>query len=144
MGTAAKKTEIYLIEAQSYGGNSGSPVFFFLGSDRMKNVGTIVGPPIIMLAGVMSGRFNESSPIIGYMQSPTNLSPVTIPNIGIAAVAPAYLLHKILFSDELKKFRAEHPLTPPAPSKPQPTDAPQPHRRRRRRASSEQLIARQW
>lgn len=119
-GNPPQKTEIYLIEAQSYGGNSGSPVFFYLGTDRSKNAGLVLGAPVIMLAGVMSGRFNDVNPSLGYIQGPTNLSPVTIPNIGIAAVAPAFLLHDILFSDELKKFRAEYPIltTPPPASEP--------------------------
>jgi hypothetical protein len=40
------------------------------------------------------------------------------PNIGIAAVTPSYFLHDILFSDELKKFRADHPIVEP-PQEPQ-------------------------
>lgn len=49
-------TELYLMESGSYGGNSGSPVFFFLDLDR---------PPqdlregLLRLAGVMQGTFLE-------------------------------------------------------------------------------------
>lgn len=40
-----QKTDLYLIEAGSYGGNSGSPVFFYLGSDREPG-SIIVGQPV--------------------------------------------------------------------------------------------------
>jgi len=42
---------------------------------------------------------------------------VSAQNIGIAAVTPSYLVHDILFSDELKKLRAEHPTVPSSPQK---------------------------
>lgn len=94
-------TQLYLLETQSYGGNSGSPVFFYLGADRTPGTITI-GQPTIVLAGVMSGRFNDWQPI---QTIPTaNSIPISWENNGIAAVAPAYLLHEILFSEELKKF----------------------------------------
>jgi hypothetical protein len=41
--------------------------------------------------------------------------PVFAQNIGIAAVTPAYLLRDILYSDELKKLRADHPIKPTEP-----------------------------
>jgi hypothetical protein len=63
----------------------------------------------------MSGRFNDVAPLV-LLQSPTAVTPVTFPNLGIAAVAPAYLLHDILFSDELKKSRSDHPI-PATPEK---------------------------
>jgi hypothetical protein len=112
-GQPAQHARLYLIETQSYGGNSGSPVFFSLGADRSPKQGYLLGSSLIKLAGVMRGRFNEINPTLGYIQSPTASLPVTLPNIGIAAITPSYFLHEILFSDELKKFRAEHPITPP-------------------------------
>jgi len=111
-----KLVELYLLETQSYGGNSGSPVFFNLGSDRVPG-SVILGPPVIKLAGIMRGSFNETR-AVGVLQLDTARQiPITSQNIGIAAVTPSYLLHEILFSDELKKFRAQHPLTSPGTSK---------------------------
>lgn len=102
--------ELYLLETQSYGGNSGSPVFLYLGADRVPGA-MVVGPPVIMLAGIMRGSFNEGRPI-GFVQPDAGLPiPISTQNIGIAAVTPSYLLHDILFSDELQKFRADHPIT---------------------------------
>ena len=39
--------------------------------------------------------------------------PYSSQNVGIAAVTPSYLLYEILFSAELKKYRADHPIKTP-------------------------------
>lgn len=96
-----KKMSLYLIEAGSYGGNSGSPVFFHLGSDREPG-NLIVGPPILKLAGVMQGTFLDAQEI---KEVETNKTPISLSNMGIAAVVPGYKLHELLFSDELKRQR---------------------------------------
>jgi hypothetical protein len=95
--------ELYLIESQSYGGNSGSPVFFSLGADRTPG-SIVIGPPVIKLAGVMKGSFNTASRIVIAQQNDT--VPVALQNVGIAAVVPSHLLGDILFSDQLKEQRA--------------------------------------
>jgi hypothetical protein len=112
-GQPQQHARLYLIETQSYGGNSGSPVFFALGPDRSPKSGFILGSSLVKLAGIMRGRFNDTNPAIGLIQSPTAQTPITLPSIGIAAVTPSYFLHEILFSDELKKVRAEHSLVSP-------------------------------
>jgi len=100
---AGSDAHLYLIESGSYGGNSGSPVYFYLGSDR--EVGSVtVGPPILKLAGVMSGSFVDLQPI-SVIETAT--IPIARSNMGIAAVTPAYKLHQILFGSELKKHRGE-------------------------------------
>jgi hypothetical protein len=112
-GHPVQLVELYLLETQSYGGNSGSPVFFSFGADR--NPGSIVvGPPVLKLAGIMRGSFNENR-AIGFVQ-PAAVPPIPVSsqNIGIAAVTPAHLLYEILFSDSLKKRRSEEPIAPPA------------------------------
>ena len=96
-----KLMDLYLIEAGSYGGNSGSPVFFYLGSDREPG-SLIVGAPIIKLAGVMQGTFLDAHEI---KVIETKEIPIAFSNMGIAAVVPGYKLHEILFGDELKKKR---------------------------------------
>jgi hypothetical protein len=113
-GQPEQHAQLYLIETQSYGGNSGSPVFFSLGPDRLPKQGYLLGSSVIKLAGVMRGRFNDTNPPLGFVQGPTASTPIALPNIGIAAVTPSYFLYEILFSNELKRFRAEHPILAPA------------------------------
>jgi hypothetical protein len=114
-GQPEQRAQLYLVETQSYGGNSGSPVFFSLGADRSPKSGIILGSPLIKFGGVMRGRFNDLNPTLGILQSPTASTPVTLPSIGIAAVTPSYFLHEILFSEELRKLRSDHPIViPPA------------------------------
>jgi hypothetical protein len=111
----AEMVELYLLETMSFGGNSGSPVFFSQGADREPGK-IIIGSDEITLAGVMRGNFNE--PRVGsVIQTPNAVLPVFAQNIGIAAVTPAYLLRDILYSERLKKFRAENPLPPQEPTK---------------------------
>jgi Trypsin-like peptidase domain len=123
-----QEADLYLLETQSYGGNSGSPVFFYLGSDRVP--GQLYLGTEIRLAGVMRGTFLNGSPI-QFRQSPTATIPFSMQNIGIAAVTPSYLLHEILYSEPLMKLRAEitgslesakkppepAPITPTEPAK---------------------------
>jgi hypothetical protein len=47
-GKSPEALELYLIETQSFGGNSGSPVFFYLGSDRIPG-SIVVGPAELRL-----------------------------------------------------------------------------------------------
>ena len=119
-GQREQHAHLYLVETQSYGGNSGSPVFFSLGASASrapKGQLLLNGDPLLKLAGIMRGRFNDPHPSIGFLQNPTASTPVTLPSIGIAAVTPSYFLHDILFSDELKKLRADNPIVEPPPEK---------------------------
>jgi hypothetical protein len=93
--------ELYLIESASYAGNSGSPVFLFLGPERTAGK-FILGGRIIKLAGVMQGYFGEHAPI-EFVE--TANTPVARQSVGIAAVVPAYKLKEILFSDAAKVQR---------------------------------------
>ncbi len=95
-------TDLYLIETFSFGGNSGSPVFFYLGSDRQPG-SIIAGPPVLKLAGVMKGYFGELEPIAVIDTRPVPASKL---NSGIAAVTPAYKLHDILYAAELERLRS--------------------------------------
>jgi hypothetical protein len=92
---------LYLVEAGSYGGNSGAPVFFYLGSDR-EPAKLFVGPPVLKLAGIMQGTFLDAQEI---KIVDTGKTPISQSNMGIAAVVPAYKLHELLFSEELKQQR---------------------------------------
>lgn len=94
--------DLYLVEIFSFGGNSGSPVFFYLGSDRMPG-SLIVDSPVLKLAGVMLGTYVKRSPLQEILTGGTQT--VSLDNIGIAAVVPSYYLWEIIFSEELKKLR---------------------------------------
>ena len=109
--------ELYLLETFSFGGNSGSPVFFYLGPNH--NPGSMrIGPPTVKLAGVMSGQFTDAR-AVEVVKMPRKQSekansasvvfrPFFRDFVGIAAVVPAHLLHDILFSDELRTQRKEY------------------------------------
>jgi hypothetical protein len=81
-----KWLDLYLLECQSFAGNSGSPVFF------QAQPG---GP--IFLAGVMKGSFMQANQINNLNNEPGLIS---FQNIGIAAVTPASKLHDLLFSQQ--------------------------------------------
>jgi hypothetical protein len=99
-----QNADLYLLETQTYGGNSGAPVFFYLGMDRTP--GQLMLGTEIRLAGVMRGYFNNND-LVKFLQSPTAAIPYYSQNIGIAAVTPSYLLHEILYSEPLVKLRAK-------------------------------------
>jgi hypothetical protein len=77
---------LYLIEALASGGTSGSPVFFRPSLQREPGMFITDKRPTLLLAGVLKGYFGDESS----------------QNTGIAAVVPAFQLHEILFSDEVK------------------------------------------
>jgi hypothetical protein len=108
-GQSEQRAQLYLIETQSYAGNSGSPVFFSLGADSSPKGGFVLSSPVIKLSGIIRSVFND--PAFDFLQTPTVSTSVALPNIGIAAVTPSYLLDEILFSNELRKFRDDHPIT---------------------------------
>jgi Trypsin-like peptidase domain len=106
----SEEDQLYLLETQSYGGNSGAPVFFIVPPPEIPPGRLLMsgsGQQNIMLAGVMKGYFNENSKI-GFFQTPTTVIPYSSQNNGIAAVVPSFLLHDILFSPELTKARANY------------------------------------
>jgi len=96
-----QRMDLYLIESSSFGGNSGSPVFFYLGSDRQPGR-IITGSPVIKIAGVMKGSFQKVKPL-KLFETARTLGVES--SIGISAVTPAYNLHELLFGKELKKQR---------------------------------------
>lgn len=95
--------DLYLMESASYGGNSGSPVFFSLVQEGAPpGALLVVGDPKILLAGVMQGRFDDQQPIQAIQ---TDIVHVSRSSAGIAAVVPAFKLHEILFNEEMKSAR---------------------------------------
>lgn len=96
-----KLRDLYLVEATTYWGNSGSPVFFILDVFEEDGI-TPTWMKRVKFAGVMSGFFGQKVPLT-YIE--TGVVPTSVTNLGIAAVVPSYLLEEILFGEELKKIR---------------------------------------
>lgn len=100
-GKEAKLMDLYLLECQSFGGNSGAPVFFQL--NPLRTPGKIhMGGPQIYLAGIMTGSFLHGNKV---QITDTVKNLVSVQNIGIAAVTPAHKLYEILYSKELIEAR---------------------------------------
>jgi hypothetical protein len=95
-----KLIDLYLLECQSYGGNSGSPVFFQL--NPLRKPGQIsLGGPVIFLAGLMTGSFLNGSEVQITEAKDSKL--FSLQNIGIAAVTPAQKLYETFFPIETKE-----------------------------------------
>lgn len=103
---AGLSSEGYLMEAFSFGGNSGSPVFFYLSSDNTPGI-TMVGSPTMKIAGVMRGFFGDLEQI-KLLENPSATGtpiPVSTGNSGIAFVIPAKCISEILHSTALEGRR---------------------------------------
>jgi hypothetical protein len=98
-----KFMDLLLLECQSFGGNSGSPVFFQLNPLRKPGQITL-GGPTIFLAGIMTGSFLQGTQI-QITDAIANL--ISLQNVGIAAVTPADKLYEVLFSEEMVRLRQE-------------------------------------
>jgi hypothetical protein len=96
--------DLYLIECQSFGGNSGAPVFFYLDPSRTPGTLVLGRPYHLLLAGIMKGTFLDANEIRVIERSPV---PFSVENVGIAGIVLAYLLHEVLFSDALTEQRAQ-------------------------------------
>lgn len=86
--------EILLIESSTFGGNSGSPVFFHY----IKGNSTYV-----RLAGVVLGSFNQGQ-ILG---KPISKDSVVWSSLGISAITPSEFINDILNGSELVNKRKE-------------------------------------
>jgi hypothetical protein len=85
----AQMLNLYLIEAHTTKGNSGSPVFFRPSLQRDPKQ-FVIGDQPLLLAGVLKGYFGA----LGEQNS------------GIAAVVPAFQISQILLSEEVTRQRA--------------------------------------
>lgn len=90
------KREMMLIETSSFGGNSGSPVYF--------KVNYPDGKSILALGGILNGTYRDLAEIKVFKTS-NNLKPYAIYNNGISGITPSYLIRDILFSKEVSKQR---------------------------------------
>ena len=87
---------LYLMEAQSFPRNSGSPVFFYLQNDRIRGISHPGNK--VLLAGIIQGNFSKGSMVT--MNQTGDIS-FTVDNIGISAVVPANKLYEVLYSKDL-------------------------------------------
>jgi hypothetical protein len=87
--------ELLLIESSSYGGNSGSPVYF--------KINYLNGTSQLKLGGILNGTFRDVSEIIE--SSGRDVPLATLNNNGISGITPIYLLNEILFGSELSNRR---------------------------------------
>lgn len=90
--------ELYFMETQVFGGNSGSPALFCFSQERNP------GDTAALVAGVIKGYYVDVSPLAVIEAS---AQAVSRQNTGIAVVTPAYLLKEILLSEELRKSRGD-------------------------------------
>ncbi|MEO7028927.1 MAG: hypothetical protein ABI147_05950 [Acidobacteriaceae bacterium] len=110
--SGGQAAEGYLMEAFSFGGNSGSPVFFYPSADNTPGV-MMVGPGRLKIAGVMKGFFEDFEQI-RLLENPAAAGggqpiPVSNGNTGIALIVPAKFISEILHSDALENLRKKNP-----------------------------------
>lgn len=96
---SGKETEedLYLMDCHSFAANSGSPAFFYVSLERHP----AFLQQRLFLAGVVKGHFRFP---------PDYESPIDTgerPNIGVAAIIPAYKLYEILHTPRMKKMRSD-------------------------------------
>lgn len=80
-----EKKELVLLEASSYGGNSGSPVYALIGNK--------MGDRSMVLLGIMTGMFRDFGEIAVIN---TDSKQMALYNNGISAITPSYLLYEII------------------------------------------------
>lgn len=100
------EAEYLYVEANSYPGNSGSPVFLRFGPTR--KAGTItLGGDRIMLLGVMHGYLHQGRLLDQVDVATASKTLAFLENINIAMVCPVDYLAEILDSPEAKKRRGD-------------------------------------
>ena len=90
------KREMLLVETSSFGGNSGSPIYFKIISPN--------GLTKLILGGVLNGTYRDVAEI-KVIETSGNFTPFAIYNNGISGITPVYLLKELLYSPEIKRLR---------------------------------------
>jgi hypothetical protein len=108
--------DAYLVEARSWGGNSGSPAFIYFPPDREMGGGMVIGDNPIVLLGLVHGHYEIHQEIALLGDVGSGKVPV---NAGIAALIPAQKITEVLMHDELveqrEKLLVELRKTAPTP-----------------------------
>ncbi len=92
----SKKREMILVESSSYGGNSGSPVYF--------RVSLPNGQVRLLLGGILNGTYRDVAKV-ETVQNSANPTSVALFNNGISVITPEYVLYELLFGKELSETR---------------------------------------
>lgn len=102
--TTFRNIEAYLVEARSWGGQSGSPAFVTFPPDRHMGGGLVIGggPPFALL-GLVQGIWKD--PKGAKAPDPSGEGVVEV-NMGISVVVPAYRVKDVLMSEKLAQERA--------------------------------------
>jgi len=109
----------YLVEAWSFGGHSGSPVFVYFPLDRQPGIITGVPPLYPMLLGLIHGHYNLPDEVLkGDIVDEAVRSRL---HSAITVVVPGQAILDLLHEDELVKQREK---TLEEYKKPQPTPTP--------------------
>ena len=88
--------DAYFVETFAFGGNSGSPVFFYSSTEDRP----------VMLAGVMKGYFVDLEPVLSAKSiADTKSASMSQNNSGIAIVVPAEHIRRILHSGTIEQSR---------------------------------------
>ena len=90
------KREMLLVETSSFGGNSGSPIYFKISFPN--------GLTKLILGGVLNGTYRDAAEI-KVIETSGNLTPFAIYNNGISGITPVYLLKELLYSPEVIRLR---------------------------------------
>jgi len=99
--------EAFLVEARSFGGVSGSPVYVYLQGGHNRAYGPFL-PGFGRLLGLVSGHWDIPSKVAMPSDWPTNISDaISMLNAGMAIVTPAQAIVDILRGDELLRERQE-------------------------------------
>lgn len=115
-GNTRREIEAYLIEAHSWGGQSGSPVFLSLTRAMISNEPAPTSHSPVML-GLIQGHFDiprapqreqAGGEPLGYESTVEEMSGVRVPiNAGMAIVIPAHKITEMLMSDAYVNSREE-------------------------------------
>jgi len=88
--------EMILVETSSFGGNSGSPIYFKLNYPN--------GTSKLLLGGVLNGTYRDIAEI-QVIKTSGRLTPFAFYNNGISSITPVYLLKEILYGKEVLSLR---------------------------------------
>jgi len=102
INTGEGPTDCYLVECQSFPGNSGSPVFLWLSPTRTPGQ-IVAGGGGLFLMGVMKGYFPQAHEVLVSEVGAQKL--IWQENVGIPAVVPADKIKETLFSTKLVEQR---------------------------------------
>jgi hypothetical protein len=107
-GTAKVPRPAFLVEARSWGGQSGSPAFVYFLPDRTGALAPSSGAPIYLL-GVVHGHYDIEQPVV-LAGSDSESARISV-NAGMAVVIPAQDLVDLICREDV--IAARH--YPPSP-----------------------------